>query len=330
MNFIKNNLFILFLFLTLGILVPLRILGIGMVTQSIIFENVLRGSEVVETLILLNSQDKDITYELVAEGEIASWASFYNVEDRKLENPIKEITLSPKSQERIIVKFTIPEDVPNGTYKGEVAIMTKPPENTEGVISVSVIQRVGRPVSITISDKEILDFQPTIFPLKYAIGKNQPLKIKIIYTNNGNVFIQPSVHLKIIQVSTGKVVHNAIYPYPEDEPPVKPFERRVLPELIEWQTAGQKNGLYEAQIKVLLDGETYFEKSFRFRVGIDIMELLLASIGKLGGGNILLGWFVLGAIFLSLAAILTIFTQNKKIGGKIKILFKNFKINRYL
>lgn len=314
----------------LSCFLPLKVLGIAMVTEPIVFKDVLRGTELVDTLTLINSEGRNVTYRILAEGDIADWTTFYKIDDIKLENPITEVFLSPKSKEKVRVKFSIPKDIPNGIYKGKLSIMTEPTESRKENISVGIIQKIEREVSITVSDKEILDFQSNIFPIKYAVKSNEPLKIKVIYTNNGNVAIKPSVQLKIIQLSTNQTLHNAIYPFPENEPPIRPFERRELSSLIEWPTAGQEKGLYEVQIKVLLNGKPYFEKSFRFRVGVDIMELLLASIGRLGGGNILLGWFVLGAIFLFTAAILTILTQNKKIGEKIKILFKNFKINRYL
>ena len=326
----KRNILILITVFLLGVILPLRSLGIGMMTKPIVFENVLRGQTVEEDLIVLNTENAPIVYKLIAEGEIKGWAKFYEENDKDLKNPIQEVTVPPNSKYKLIAAFTVPEDTPNGTYTGEVAISSSPGQKSDQGITVSVAQRVGRKVSITVTDKEILDFNASIIPNKYALASGDPLIIKAIYRNNGNVLIKPDIHLKIVRIETGETVHNAIYPYPEEEEAVKPYSRKVFDELIKWQTAGQPKGRYRAEIKVLLNGKTYFEKSFRFRVGIDIMELLLASIGKLGGGNILLGWFVLGAIFLSLAAILTIFTQNKKIGEKIKILFKNFKINRYL
>lgn len=320
-------------FLIAGIflmVIPISTFAIGMMTKPIVFENVLRGQTVEETLTVLNSDDQDIIYQLSASGEIKEWTKFYQKDDKNLENPITEISVPANSKLNLIVAFTIPEDTPNGTYTGEVAIATVPGTGNKEKMSVSIAQRVSRQVSIAVTDKEILDFDTSIIPNKYSLASGDPLIIKVIYTNNGNVSIKPDIHLKIIRIKTGEVIHNAIYPYPENEAAVKPFERKILPEFIKWQTAGYPKERYRAEIEVLLNGKKYFEKSFRFRVGVDIMELLLASIGKLGGGNILLGWFVLGAIFLFLAAILTILTQNRKLGEKIKSMFKNLKINRYL
>lgn len=306
------------------LVLPQIAFGIAMVTQPIVFKDVLRGSEVIDTLTLINSEDKTVTYQLKAEGGIADWTSFYNIEDRKLENPIEEIQIPAKSKARVRVKFSIPEDVPNGTYTGEVAIYTAP-GSTEGKMSVSVNLRIPRKVSISVTDKEILDFETTIIPLTYGMRKNDPLRIKVIYNNQGNVYIKPDIQLKIIQLSTGNVVQSpVIYPYPEGEDPVKPFERKVLDNLIEWPTAGQKNGSYKAEIKVLLDGKVVKEDEFTFTLGFDWSKFF-ASIAVIGGGNLMLAWFVIGGFFAVLAGILALFYKKPQVFkagiNKIKSLF---------
>ncbi len=294
--------------------------------KPIIIENALRGTEIVEYFKIINSEANPITLKLQASGEIASWVSFYDPDDLKLQNPVSEITVAPKKKVKVPVKFQIPQDVPNGTYKGEISAVKIVPESQKGKIGVGVFTQLGKKVEITVTDKEILDFSVQIIPMKLFVPTNQPLQIKVIYQNNGNVYIKPDLHLKIIHLSTGKVVHNAIYPYPEEESPVKPFERKVFENLIEWQTYGQPKGKYKAEVKVLLNGKEYDKKEFSFKVGYDIREILMAWIGKIGGGNVLLGWFVLGAIFALIAGILTILHKNPQILEKIK----NFRINKQL
>jgi uncharacterized membrane protein len=301
--------------LSIVILSTQRVFAIGQMTKPIVIENVLRGQIVQETLILYSSEAKEMTYGLIAEGEIENWAKFYLAND--LENPISQLPIPANSQTNAIVQFQIPEDAPNGTYTGTVAFFSLPEKEKNEGITASVGVRVDREVSITITDKEILKFETTIIPLKYGVRNGEPLKIKVIYDNQGNVSIKPDIQLKIIQISTGNTIHNAIYPYPEGENPVKPFERREFPNLIEWPTAGQENGKYKAEIKVLLNGEVMEEESFRFDVGVNIWALLLAAIypfvSNLGGGNLMFGWFVLGGILLILAGILTFFYKRPKL-----------------
>ncbi len=298
--------------LTLGFLLPQLAFGIGQMTKPIVFKDVLRGQEVQETLTLFNSEEKEVIYGLAAEGDIRNWITFYSVDN--LENPIKEIKILAQSQINVLAKFKVSNDTPNGTYTGEVIIFTNPePKEKEEGMSVSVGLSIGRDVSITVTDKEIIKFETTIIPLKYGVGRGEPLKIKVIYDNQGNVSIKPDIQLKITQVSTGKIVQNVIYPYPEGENAIKPFERKEFSNLIEWPTAGQENGKYKAEIKVLLNGKTYEEESFRFDIGVDIMALLLANIALLGGGNLMFGWFVIGGILIIIAGILIFFNKRPEL-----------------
>jgi len=280
---------------------PLVSFGIGQVTEPIIIKDLLRDSEVTDTLILFNSEDKEVALQLKAEGEIAGWASFYEVDDKDLENPIAEIQVPAKSRLDVIVKFKIPEDIPNGEYFGEVAIMTVPAENEEmSKATISVLQRIGREVLITVTDKEIIEFKTTVIPLKYGVNKNEPLQIKIIYDNQGNISIKPDIQLKIIR--NDKTVFNAIFPYNEDEKPVRPLERKVMP-LIKWQTAGQEGGEYRAEMKVLLDNKATHEDDFKFIIGFDINKYL-SFISQIGGGNLTFGWLMAGGFLVVLSILL--------------------------
>lgn len=278
-------------------------------TKPIIIKNVLRGQEITATLYLFNSEDKEIAYQLKAEGEIAGWATFYKIDDAKLADPISEIQIPAESRLDATVKFKIPEDAPNGDYAGEVAVFTEPEKNQEqNEMTVGVFQKVGREVLITVTDKENVEVETTIIPFKYGIGKDEPLKIKVIYDNLGNVSVKPNVQLKISK--NGNTVFNAIFPYPENEEAVKPKTRKTIP-LIEWQTAGQEEGKYQAEVKILLGGEVIKEDKFRFAVGFDI-GMLLAALSSIGGGSLLPVWFVIGGLLLLAAVVLSFIGKKQK------------------
>ncbi|MCK4454103.1 hypothetical protein KAU51_02030 [Candidatus Parcubacteria bacterium] len=301
----KKIIYLIIILLILSFVLPQITLGIGQLTKPIIIKDVLRGQEVTAILKLFNSGDKEVTYQFKANGDIKEWASFYEIEDKNLENAITEIQIPAESSINAVAKFTVPEDTPNGDYSGEVAIVSIPVKDKEtGKIMATVFQRVGRKVSITVTDEEIIKFDATIIPLKYGIGKNEPLRIKVIYDNQGNVAIRPDIQLKILK--SNETIFNAIFPYPEDEKAVRPFERKVFENLIEWPTAGQENGRYRAEVKVLLNGEMIEEDDFRFIVGFDWSKFL-ASIAVIGGGNIVLAWFIIGGVLAMLAGILAAF-----------------------
>lgn len=319
----KLNLSIVILAIFLMVL-PNAIFGIGQMSKPIIFQDVLRGQTVQETLTLYGSEGQAETFGLVAEGVIKDWTSFYLPDN--LGKPISEVVIPAKANINVIAKFKVPATTPNGTYTGQVAVFSAPSESeqTEGA-SVNVGLRVDREVSIIVTDKEIIKFATTIIPAEYGIAAGSPLKIKVIYENQGNVEIKPNLQLKISQIDTGSVVHNAIYPYPEGEGAVKPLERKILPDLIVWSSSGQPNGKYKAEIKVLLNGAIQQEESFRFDVGVDIMTLLLANIAVLGGGNLIFAWFVIGIILAILAGILAYFVKRpalvKAAVSRIRVLF---------
>ena len=297
----KKTILLVAILLTAGTIFPQAVFGIGQVTKPIVIENALRGQEVVATLDLFNSKDEEAPYGLSAEGEIAEWTSFYEIKDRSLENPVTEVQIPAKSYLKAKAKFTVPEDMPNGEYSGKVYIFTAPVKDEEtGEMKISVSQRVGRKVSITITDNEIIEFETAIIPLRYSVGKDEPLEIKIIHTNKGNITVKPDIQLKISK--EGKTIFNAVFPYPEDEKAVRSAERKIMP-LIEWQTGGQDLGRYQAEIAVLHNGEVVKNESFGFSVSE--INLVMSEnnqpmnfIASIGGGNTLFGYILVGGFVL--------------------------------
>jgi uncharacterized membrane protein len=90
----------------------------------------------------------------------------------------------------------VPQDTPNGEYNGEIFITQAPKDKSkEGTSSVSIFQRVGREVKIVVTDKEITKIDTTLIPEKYDIKIGEPLKIKVIYENQGNISLKPDLQL---------------------------------------------------------------------------------------------------------------------------------------
>lgn len=276
--------------------------GIGQLTSPIRIQDVLRGQEITEVLILLNSEEKEVAYKLEAEGEIEGWTSFYKIEDKNFENPINEIQLPTKSRVDVAVKFAVPEDVPNGKYTGQAVVVSIPEKDTEtGKMLASVFQKVGREVSIIVTDKEVIKLKTVFIPL-YDVEEGEPLTIRTIYNNQGNVLVKPDVQVRISK--DGKTVFNAVFPYPEGEEAVKPRMKKEI--LLSWQTAGQKAGGYRAELKVLLGGEVIEEKDFPFNIGFintDLKGAGLLGILGINEGNLTVVWLVIGGLLLALSVI---------------------------
>jgi len=299
---------LLFVCLICVLILPQDGFAIGQMTEPIVFNDILRGQEVFSELKFVNSKAKDVIYQLKAEGHIADWTSFYGIEDKEFENPINKIEIPSKFTVSALVNFRVPQDTPNGEYKGVVAVIFAPELDEETGMKVSVKQRVDRTVSITVTDEEIIDFEAITFPVEHDLGKNKPLEIKVSYENKGNISVKPDIELKILK--NGNSIFNAIFPYPETEEPVRPKKSKALP-FIEWQTIGQESGSYKAEVKILLDNEILEEHSFTFHVS-DSADEFLGFVAKIGGGNLTLSWFIIGIFFLIIGGILFFINKRRK------------------
>lgn len=257
--------FIGILSLLLSVFLAGRALAIGQITEPIDIKDALRGQAVTATLTLLNSEDKEVTYELKAEGQIVDWASFYKIDDKKLASPITRLQIPAKSYIDATVEFSVPGDAPNGEYTGVVAVLSVPEELKDTSESSSnVSQRVDREVTITVSDKEVIDFDVSVIPAKYDMEEKEPLKIRIIYDNRGNISLDPQVQVKIKQ--NDQTFFNAIFPYPESETAVKPGTLQEIPAL-EIPTTNLANGKYTAELEFLYKGASRLKKDFSFSTG---------------------------------------------------------------
>ncbi len=325
----KNIKYILIGFLVIGFFLPKTVFGIGQVTKPIVVENALRGQKVTAKLTFINSKDSEIIYGLMAEGDIAEWTTFYTIADLEFVNPITEIKINPAITQNAIAKFTIPDDQPNGTYTGKVYVFEAPKNNGEAdKKSIKVRQRIGRSVSITVSAKEIIKLESLIVPLTYEVKNGEPLQIKIIHNNLGNIAIKPSIQLKAAK--GGKEIFNAIFPYPESEKAVKPLERKTMP-TIEWQTTGLKDGDYFLEINVLINDEVIKRVDHRLIIGNYVKPFVtpkqneifmgIAGIAGIFGNNIIkfMAIFLVVSIFLLYGVSKS--KKKEKIVKKIKIVF---------
>lgn len=298
-----------------------HVFAIGMMTKPIVIKDIRRGQEVLIKLTLLNSENREVMYGLKVEGQITDWVSFYKAEDKNLQNPITEIAMPLKNFLDIQMKFNIPADAPNGKYTGKVLAYLatgEQPKNDDP--SANVLQQVGREVTITVTDKEIIKLQAAFIPGTYSVQRGNPLTIKVLYDNQGNVATKPDLQLKITK--DGSTVYNAIFPYPEDEVAVRAYANKEIPPA-EWHTTGQQDGNYKAELTVFLGGKEMQKESFSFSVG-DFESSFLAGISWLWKGSFPLVLLAIIPIIAVLLIVLAVF--NKKILNlkKARAMFDNF------
>jgi hypothetical protein len=302
---------------------PPVVFGIAMVTEPIVFKDVMRNSEITTSLYLINSENlansknNGVTYQLKAEGEIADWVKFYKSDDKKFENPIPEINIPFGGHAEPVVLFSIP-NARKGTkpYTGAIVIMQLADDAKGAGINSNVAMSVSRNVSITMSDsdKGTIKFDTTIAPLKYTVASGKPMQFKVFYNNQGNVSINPDIQFKVTNATTGALVGNTvIYPYPDNERAVMPFERKELANLIEWPTVDRENGNYIVNAKVLLDGNTMSEQNINFTIGNEIVVPLSANLSNFSNNKTILMASIMGAGLLLAAGL---FIAKKKFSKK--------------
>ena len=281
------------------------VLAIGQMSKPITVDLAIRGQEVTETLLIYNSEKTNQTFGLISDGDVAGWAKFYL--PGSFEQEITTVEVPAEGTTEAVVVITVPSDTPNGLYEGSVAVTSAPTAGSDDGSSVGVQQRIDRAVSINVTDQEIIKLVTGVIPVTYEVEPNANLQIKLLYDNQGNISLKPSVQLKVTDAD-GKSVANTIFPYPEDEDAVKPGQQKTI--TVEWPTGQLAQGRYQADVTILNDNEAVDDDSFRFYVG---------KAGTVAGAMfesttaMIVGATTVGAILIALVMFsIYLVTQNRK------------------
>lgn len=303
---LKINIIILIAFV---LVMPEFVSASGIISQKIEIKDAMRGQIIEELLSVVNSGDSEIIFKLGAEGDIADWVSFKKSGD--IEGLISEVTAPPKDWAKARVFIKVPDDTPNGEYTGQLtALLSAAPkqEQTDN-ISVGIAQKFRRPVKIIVTDVEIVDFKVKVMPEKYFINKIEPLKIKLIYINNGNIAIRPQAQIKIFNTD-GTETFNAIYPYPENEAPVRPRATKII--TVVHHSGELKDGRYRVEAIITLNGEKKYSDNFYFTVGTPDKVKVLGWFGAFKSSTDFINHFLLKIIAIAVIIMFAISVYIKK------------------
>jgi len=256
----KYSIFILLLFSFLFF--PKFVFALGQMTEPIVVENALRGEKIQKEIIAVNSDKNPIAVKFSAEGQIKDWAKFFLPED--LENSFVNTTIPAQNNLRVVVIINVPDDVLNGEYKGILSVTSVAGEKIESEeSSAAVLQKIDREVTIIVSDHEEINLNTSIIPSTYDLEISEPLNVRIIYDNQGNVSLSPQIHLKIKK--DDKNIYDVIYPYSEEEKAVNSKSQYEI-NPIKIQTIGWESGKYLAQLEFLHNNQVLSQKDFRFTI----------------------------------------------------------------
>lgn len=308
--YMKKNIILTMLIISLSFLLCQNVLALGQMSEPIVIENALRGEDYQEIMMIVNTENQSIGVDLVVDGDIEEWTKFYKLDD--LENPIEDLLMTSGENKNVSVIFSIPDDMPNGEYAGAVAVIRKPSEiSKEEGSSVSLAQRIDREVTIIVGGEEIISFEVSVIPKTYDIKKGDLLNTRLIYDNQGNISIKPQVDLKIFALLSDtekKLVHNAIYPYPLEEPRVKPGSQYEIPGL-ELPTSNLDIGRYIVEIDFLHNNEIITEEDFKFSIK---QGGLLGLVKGISIGKWQINWWMMLIALILIVAIIVISVLKKK------------------
>ncbi len=292
--------------------------GLGQITTPIVEEDLMQGAEFTQEIVPFNSANREMVFDLRANGDIEGWATFYEADDTNLENSVGHINVSPGSYGSATALFKIPEGTPNGVYKGNVVVAARESkeeeEETEEGITTSVLQRSSRAVTITVTDEEVINLEGRAMPNDFDIPRGDALDLRFIYRNLGNISIKPDARVRIMEYDSETIEHEAIYPYPSNENPTRPRERKELT-YVSWPTAEQSLGRYRVDVDFMIDGEIYDSDNFRFSINSKNFGSWGASLALLSGGNFWTGSLIaltLGALLIGGAVVSIKRTINKQ------------------
>lgn len=282
---------------------PQMAFGIGQTTDPIIIDNALRGQTFQKEVIIVNTEKTESVIEITAEGDIAEWTKFFDKND--LESPITELNMEAGATKNILAEIAIPEDVKNGEYLGSIGVTKKSENKISSESSASVAQKINRRVEIKVSDVENISIKVSVIPEKYDLEEKESIKIRLIYDNQGNVAVKPDMNVKIKK--DDKTLFSITYPFSEEIGPIKPGAVSEVPG-IEIPTTTLEKGNYAAEIDFIVDQKTISTENFKFSIGAGVKGSNnnfepLGFAARIGGGNLIFGWVLIGGFFIILIVI---------------------------
>jgi hypothetical protein len=242
--------------LLLAVSNPVAGLGLGVSPEKIVIQDALRGYTYEEYIKAYNPDDAENTYGLAASDNITGWVSYYLPD--KPDTAITSILIPPKSNQRLLVKFAIPAETPNGSYDGELLVIVKPEAQVEtGEGGVGVGLQIPVLVSIEVTGTQFISGKVNdIKAEKIEVG--YPLRIVVYFENTGNVAATPLIQTTVLYNNEN------IAAFSSDDTTVAVHRTQLVE--VEWNTTGKAPAQYLAKVVASLDGKVLAEKDLPFEI----------------------------------------------------------------
>ena len=218
--------------------------AVGIAPLSLEYNDALRGSKLVQTLLLSNQPSKGdsglLSYSLEGRGEIADWITFLPLEGDK---PLKSIDVPESQQAFVRVVVDVPLQSANRLYTGSVFVVGRTVTGTTkaGDVGVGTAQDVA--VTVNVGGVERRESKVEDFVVDQSeVGLTQRFTAKI--ANSGNVGV--AAQLDLVLSRAGAVVQTLSSK--NDNFPVAPGVTDSV--YVNWDTSEQLGGAYDAEFTV--------------------------------------------------------------------------------
>jgi preprotein translocase subunit YajC len=224
--------------------------------------NILKGSEFSQEIIIENMDNIDHNINLNFTGEIESWVLFYKLSNRTL--PITSIFVNKSSLVPVLFVVTVPLDAANKIYFGNISAVFEDSVTNETGVDVQL--RGIAPVQIIVTGEQILNVSIISMSIR-NVENGFNAKIKIDFQNTGNVMAKPLVEVTFNRVGSenGGDIKISSNDYNFQE--MRPGETRTYE--MEWDTGEAQlvqYGNYSAYFNITLEGTVVSEKTLYFEV----------------------------------------------------------------
>ena len=184
----------LLVILVIMIIPPVSAVGIGIGPSDLQITNVLRGTSVERSITVFNLGDSESLVNLTTEGAAASWVTLFDPDSKN--TPITSVTMKPRQNMPLIMRFTIPSDTANGVYTTTIHAKITPPQTTKIDVGVSAIMEAVSTITLNVTGT-----QNASGNVEYIIVDNSevnfPLPIHVLFRNTGNVAVSPQIDATI-------------------------------------------------------------------------------------------------------------------------------------
>lgn len=227
--------------------------GVAIGPQTIDIDNAMRGIEYERVVTVFNPSGIECTYRIGAEGDIASWLTFY---DRTTQKAVERLSIAGESNVTLIFKVKIPSDTINNKYAATIFAETAL-GSEDGTSGASTVLRSTSALTVKVSGEQIVSGTIGTITVKDTEA-GLPMRVLVNFQNTGNVSIQPKIDAV---VSKG---NDEITTFTYNKTTIKPDSQENIP--VEWVTAKDQVGDYVTRITVSLGDNILETKEIPFKV----------------------------------------------------------------